>query len=108
MRKIEIGGQKGDKIKREIPQLLIFQEVTGFISAQNRSTKIELFWIGTNRVNGEQNSIIYCFSIRINRNESVQIMERFEPDSSEFTIRWHGVDTGFLVKSEKFTTFVLH
>lgn len=24
MRKIEIGGQKGDKIKREIPQLLIF------------------------------------------------------------------------------------
>jgi hypothetical protein len=44
MRKIEIGGQKGDKIKREIPQLLIFQEVTGFISAQNRSINIGLNW----------------------------------------------------------------
>ena len=45
MRKIEIGGQKGDKIKREIPQLLIFQEVTGFISAQNRSIHYKPKWI---------------------------------------------------------------
>lgn len=44
MRKIEIGGQKGDKNQKKNSATLDFQEVTGFISAQNRSINIRFSW----------------------------------------------------------------
>ena len=44
MRKIEIGGQKEDKNQKKNSATLDFQEVTGFISAQNRSINIRFSW----------------------------------------------------------------